>query len=86
MQNQTVQATVIEAGKVLDSLAALSVQLSCHCDVAPDTLVLRAGKVKEACEAIDDAVAALKRILAITDAKGTSIFVDSPDNKKPRIP
>lgn len=77
MQNQTVQKTAIEAGKVLDTLAALSVQLSCHCDVPADQLVLEAGKVKEACEAIDDAVAALKRILAITDAKGTSIFVDS---------
>jgi hypothetical protein len=86
MPNQDVQATAIEAGKVLDTLAALSVQLSCHCDVAPDTLVLEAGKLKEACEAIDEAVSALKRILAITDAKGTSIFVDSADNKKPRIP
>ena len=77
MQNQTVQMTAIEAGKVLDSLAALSVRLSCHCDLPADQLVLEAGKVKEACEAIDDAVASLKRILAITDAKGTSVFVDS---------
>ena len=77
MQDQTVQKTAIEAGKVLDSLAALSVRLSCHCDVPADKLVLEAGKVKEACEAIDDAVAALKRILAITDAKGTSVFVDT---------
>lgn len=76
MQNQ-LQNTAIEAGKVLDTLAALSLELSCHCDVSPDTLVLPAGKVKDACEAIDDAVAALKRILAITDAKGTPIFVDS---------
>jgi len=77
VQNQNLQVAAIEAGKVLDTLSALSVELSCHADAAPDTLVLKAGEVKEACEAIDDAVSALKRILAITDAKGTSIFVDS---------
>ena len=60
---RALQATAIEAGKVLDTLAALSVRLSCRCDVAPDTLVLDAGKVKEACDAIDDAVLSLKRIL-----------------------
>lgn len=73
----TLQKTAIEAGKVLDTLAALSVELSCHCDVTPDTLVLQAGKVKDACEAIDDAVAALKRILAIADATGASVVADS---------
>ena len=84
MQNQDIRATAIEAGKVLDTLAALSVRLSCHsCDVAPDTLVLEAAKLKEACDAIDDAVLSLKRILAITDANGTSIFVDSA-GKAPR--
>jgi hypothetical protein len=78
MQNQDMQVTTIEAGKVLDTLAALSVRLSCHsCDVAPDTLVLEAAKLKEACDAIDDAVSSLKRILSITDASGASIFVDS---------
>lgn len=78
MQNQDIQATVIEAGKVLDTLAALSVRLSCHtCESAPDSLVLEAGKVKEACDAIDDAVSSLKRILAITEANGSSILVDS---------
>ncbi len=65
MQNQDIQATAIEAGKVLDTLAALSVRLSCHtCDTAPDTLVLEAAKVKEACDAIDDAIGAPKRIVA----------------------
>jgi hypothetical protein len=77
MPIHNVQATAIEAGKVLDTLAALSVELSCHCDVPPTTLVLEAGKVKEACETIDDAVSSLKRILALTDASGASIFVDS---------
>lgn len=67
----------IEAGRALDALAALSIRLSCHCDVAPDTLVLNAAKVKEACDAIDDAVDALKRILAVTDANGASIPVES---------
>jgi len=77
MQNQDIQVAAIEAGKVLDTLAALSVRLSCHtCDTAPDSLVLEAGKVKEACDAIDVAVTSLKRILAITDANGKSIFPD----------
>lgn len=74
---KTLERTAIEAGKVLDTLTALSVELSCHCDVTPDTLVLDARRVKDACDAIDDAVAALKRILAITDASGASIVVDS---------
>jgi hypothetical protein len=86
MQNQSLQAAAIEAGKVLDTLAALSVELACHCDVTPDTLVLEAGKLKEACDAIDDAVSALKRILAITDASGASIIVDSAGHKTPRVP
>lgn len=78
-------STVIDAGRVLDTLAALSIRLSCHCDGAPDTLVLEAAKVKEACNAIDDAVDALKRILAVTDASGASILVDTA-GKLPRIP
>ena len=80
MQNQDIQGAAIEAGKVLDTLATLSVRLSCHtCDTAPETLVLEAAKVKEACDAIDVAVSSLKRILAITDANGKSIFVDRAD-------
>jgi hypothetical protein len=85
MQGAANELTAIEAGKVLDTLAALSVRLSCHCDVPPDTLVLEAGKVKEACEAIDDAVDALKRILALSDADGISVVVDGA-GKTPRIP
>jgi hypothetical protein len=34
------QITASEAGKALDALAALSVELSCHCNVPPDTLIL----------------------------------------------
>jgi hypothetical protein len=79
MQTQDMQATAIEAGKVLDTLAALSMRLSCHSrDVAPDALVLEAAKLKEACDAIDDAVSSLKRILAITDAN------DDTARKSPR--
>lgn len=85
MQDATNEVTTIEAGKVLDTLAALSLRLSCHCDVPPDTLVLEAGTVREACEAIDGAVDALKRILAVNDASGHSIVVDSAGNT-PRIP
>jgi hypothetical protein len=64
------EASANEAGKALDALAALSVQLSCHCDVHPDTLILPARKVKEACDIIDEAVVALKRIIQIADAEG----------------
>jgi hypothetical protein len=85
MENRSAQATAIEAGKVLDTLTALSARLSCHCDLPPDTLVLEAGKVKEACDAIDGAVMSLKQILAITDSQGV-IFVDSSGNKTPRAP
>lgn len=78
MQNdQDRQATAIEAGKVLDTLAALSIELSCHCDVAPDTLVLPARRVKDACDAIDDAVMSLKRILALADSDGKTIVIEN---------
>jgi hypothetical protein len=86
MQTQEARGAAIEAGKVLDTLAALSVELSCQCDVPPDTLVLEAGKLKEACDAIDEAVASLKRILAITDPTGTSVLADGTPTKKPPTP
>ncbi len=59
--------TTIEAGKALDALAALSVRLSCHYDnVPPHALVLPAAKLREACDTIDEAVGALKKILMST--------------------
>ena len=64
------QATASEAGKALDALAALSVELSCQCDVHPDTLILPARKVQEACNIIDEAVSALKKIVVIAEAGG----------------
>ena len=86
MQGGGKELTAVEAGRVLDALAALSIRLSCHCDVAPETLVLNAAKVKEACNAIDDAVDALKRILAVTDPSGTSILVQGAGTSPPRKP
>jgi hypothetical protein len=71
MQPQEVDRTAAEAGKVLDTLAALSLELACRCDVAPEQLVLDAATLKDACAAIDDAVSSLKRILAIADAQRT---------------
>jgi len=59
-----------EAAKVLDALAAVSMELSCHCDVPPHTLVLSASKVQETCSKIDDAVSALKKILEIAVRSG----------------
>jgi hypothetical protein len=67
---QPARDTAAEAGKILDDLAALSIDLSCHCDALPHALVLPASKVREACDAIDDAVASLKRILSIAAASG----------------
>jgi len=59
-----------EAAKVLDALAAVSMELSCHCDVPPHTLVLPASKVQETCQKIDEAVCALKKILEIAVRNG----------------
>ncbi len=65
-----VKEVVNEAGKALDSLSALSVELSCQGRGAPQTLVLPASRVAEACATIDEAVTALKRILRIGDESG----------------
>ena len=59
-----------EAVKALDALASVSVELSCHCDAHPSTLVLSAGKLRETCATIDDAVRALKEILEIAAESG----------------
>lgn len=73
MKEHDANRTADEAGKVLDALSALSLELACHCDVSPDELVLQAQQLRDACEAIDDAVASLKRILALADAHGASL-------------
>jgi hypothetical protein len=59
-----------EAAKVLDALAAVSMELQCHCGEPPHKLVLSASKVRETCEKIDDAVCALKKILEIAVQNG----------------
>jgi len=59
-----------EASKVLDALAAVSMELSCHCGVPAHTLVLSASQVQETCQKIDDAVCALKKILEIAVRNG----------------
>ena len=64
------QATAAEAGKALDALAVLSMQLSCHGDASSDALVLPAKKVHEACRIIDEAVTALKKIMYQADSEG----------------
>ena len=63
-------ATAAEVCKVLDSLSALAVDLSCHCDVPPDTMILSAQKTRDACAAIETGVAALRKILQISVAAG----------------
>jgi hypothetical protein len=63
-------ATAAEVCKVLDSLSALAVDLSCHCEVPPETLILSAQKTRDACAAIEAGVSALREILKISVAAG----------------
>ena len=83
MKQHDADRTAAEAGKVLDTLSALSLELACHCDVPANELVLQAQQLRDACEAIDDAVASLKRILALADANGAAVGghvpLDPPD-------
>lgn len=69
MTDAPAPTTAREAAKALDALAALSVELACHCDKPPEELVLGAGKLRETCATIDDAVASLRRILAAAEAR-----------------
>jgi ribosome-associated translation inhibitor RaiA len=62
--------TALEAGKVLDALSALAVDLSCDCEIPADTLILSAQKTRDACAAIDEAVLALKTIIRNSEAAG----------------
>ena len=71
MSSTPANDTADQAARALDDLAALSIDLSCHCDAPPHTLVLTAAKIREACETIDDAVASLKRILTTASANGS---------------
>ena len=59
-----------EAGRALDALVALSAQLSCHCDVRPEQAILPARRVREACETVDAAVLALKKIVLVAEEAG----------------
>jgi hypothetical protein len=63
-------ATAVEVCKVLDALSALAVDLTCDCEVPPDTLILSAQKTRDACAAIEESVTALKSILQIAVAHG----------------
>ena len=74
MDANTSKQTAAEVGKVLDALATLSYDIDCHCDVADDEKVLTAGRVRETCAAIRQAVTALKRILQITEEHGGGLI------------
>ena len=75
--------TAAEVCKVLDALAALAVDLSCDCDVPPDTLIMSAQKTRDACAAIEQSVSALRHILEISVAAGggpvPSLLADKMD-------
>lgn len=78
------ERTANEASKILDALVALSSDLACHCNVPPHTVILPASKVREACEAIDEAVAALKRILVIATESGQGPGENQPGHGEDR--
>lgn len=70
MNSPTTAETAAEIATILDSLAALSQDLSCQSKGPRDTLVLSAGKTQDACAAIDNAVESLKAILAMAVEAG----------------
>lgn len=74
MDATTTKETALEVCKILDSLAALSVDMACQDDLPAHQLVLSADKVRCSCKAITEAVIALKRILQITEAHGGGII------------
>lgn len=63
-------AAAAEVSNVLDALEALAADLTCHCDVPPDTLILSAQRTRDACAAIEEGVAAMRRILQISVEAG----------------
>lgn len=66
--------TAMEASSILDALSVLSHDIACDETLPSDELVLPAHKVREVCDAIHDAVAALKRLLLCADARaGTNL-------------
>ncbi len=74
MDQTATREAAVEVCKVLDRLTALSVDLSCHGEAPPERLVLSARDVRQSCATISEAVAALKRILKITEAHGGGLI------------
>ncbi|MEP7207349.1 MAG: hypothetical protein ABI920_10455 [Casimicrobiaceae bacterium] len=71
----------VEVCKVLDALAALSVDIACEDAVPGDQLVLPASRVRETCAAIHSAIAALKKILEISEAHGGGLIPASTQHR-----
>jgi len=67
---QPTKEASIEVCKILDSLAVLGADLKCADDIPGDTLVLPAHKTRSACDALAEAVSALKQILQISVEAG----------------
>lgn len=74
MDATTTKETAVEVCKILDSLTALTVDLSCHRHTPAERLVLSAHEVRESCKVITEAVHALKRILELTEAHGGGLI------------
>ena len=70
----TSKEAAAEVGKVLDALTTLSYDIECHAGPPDDKLVLPAQRIRESCAAIRDAVAALKKILVITERHGGGVI------------
>ena len=57
--------------KVMDALAALTIDLHCEPHIPDETLVISAAKSRDACEALDSASDTIKELMAKFGAKAT---------------
>jgi hypothetical protein len=64
----------VEAAKVLDSLAVISHDLACHARGRADEKLLTGAEVTEVCNAIDETVRSLRRILKIAAENGHGLL------------
>lgn len=85
METPAIRDTAVEACKVLDALATISIDLSCHREGKPDRLVLSAGRVGEVCDAIDEAVLSLKKMLQVAERHGAGPIPAEVLNKITKI-
>ena len=61
-----------ELYQVMDALVALKIDLSCDPDIPGESLVLSAGKARDACEALASATASIKKLAAALNGNDAS--------------